>query len=311
MLTETGERISRLKYSIGGKEPWEAIALRVASHIAKAEKSFGKTDEEELEITNKFFQMIYNLYFIPGGRILANAGTGITSLMNCLSLPLEDTRQSIYETLKDAAEIFANGGGVGYSLSKIREEGAPVVTTNGKASGPLSFLSLFDQTGEVISEASRRGAQLAALSVNHPDIEKFIDFKAVPNSRNKRILDEYDRNLKSFANSKLKDTKYYNVLEKTLLDDQLTHFNLSVAITDDFMKCVVEDAPFDLVSINTPKRTTINAKALLYKIAKQAHASGDPGLLFLDRINEDSMTPYLGRLETTNPWTLKSCGLTQ
>jgi ribonucleoside-diphosphate reductase alpha chain len=116
--------------------------------------------------------LIYNLVFIPGGRVLANAGTNIKNLNNCFVLPIEDTRDSIYQTLKDAAEIFAWGGGVGYNFSKVREIGAPVNTTGGKASGPLSFMSLFDQTGEVISQASRRGAEMGILNIDHPDIEK-------------------------------------------------------------------------------------------------------------------------------------------
>lgn len=466
-LSETGNRIIKMKYSVDRKEPWEAICLRVSSYIAEVEKSFGKTEEEINDLTAKFYQMIYNLYFVPGGRILANSGTGIKNLMNCIVLPIVDSRRSIYETLGDAAELFAMGCGIGYNFSHVREEGAPIKTTGGQASGPLSFLTLFDQTGEVIQQASRRGAQMAMMNClsgetlistlvgkkkikdlvgthpyvyctngknifvrqaesvfsngikpiirvwfdnddyldctedhrillydgnyleagklkfkdqvkvfhkklegnyfnigvtgskdlstedykkhydnvfsnqyaeltnhevikieelqeeevfdisvpefhnfvandvfvhncDHPDIEKFIDFKSVPNSRNKRLLEEYHNNLK-YVNGTLKNTKYYDVLQKTLLDDQLTHFNVSVVLDDNFMKSVLENSDYELKSvINEPSRM-VNAKNLLLKMAKQAHVSGDPGLFFSDRVNEDNMVPYIGELECTNP----------
>lgn len=186
----------------------------------------------------------------------------------------------------------------GYNLSKIREEGAEIKTTSGKASGPLSFLTLFDQTGEVISQASRRGAQIALLNTSHPDIEHFIHFKSVPNARNERLLKEYNRNL----NGSLNGTKYYDILRKTLLDDQLTHFNISVAITDDFMRAVENDEDWNLISPSTKKVVkTVKAKDLLKMIAEQCWESGDPGVLFTDRINEDSLVPYYGYIEAVNP----------
>jgi ribonucleoside-diphosphate reductase alpha chain len=301
-LSEQGKKVFALKYSTGKTRAWKDACREMANFMAEGERPYGKTDKEIAEIADKFYGYLYDLKFIPGGRIIANANTGIKNLANCFVLGVGDSRKSIYSTLKDAAEVFAMGGGVGYSFSNIREEGADIVSTGGKASGPLSFMSLFDQTGEVIQQASRRGAQLGALKVTHPDIEKFIQFKSQLNSRNARIVDEYDRNLKAF-DGRLKNTKYESVLKKTLLDDQLTHFNISVLLTDDFMQAVKDDKNWDLISPTTGKVVkTVRAKDIMEQMAKQAWESGDPGELFFDAINEDNMVePYMGTIEATNP----------
>ena len=294
-LNEKAKKVFQLKYAKTKSKTWKETCERVANHISSVEEK----DVESWK--QKFFEMIYDFKFIPGGRVLANAGTGIPSLANCFVLGLNDSRESIYGTLKDAAEVFAHGGGIGYNLSKIREEGAEIKTTSGKASGPLSFLTLFDQTGEVISQASRRGAQIGLLNINHPDIEKFIHFKSSLNNRNDRLLQEYDRNLK-LINGSLNGTKYYDVLKKTLLDDQLTHFNISVTITDKFMEAVYFDEDWELVSPSTNEVIkTIKAKDLLYMIATQCWESGDPGVLFTDRINQDNLVPFYGYIDGVNP----------
>jgi ribonucleoside-diphosphate reductase alpha chain len=300
-LNEKGKKVFALKYSTKKSKMWRETCRDIADFIAQGGLPYDKTEREIKEIADKYFEYLYDLKFIPGGRIIANAGTGIKNLANCFVLEIDDSRISIYSTLKDAAEIFAMGGGVGYSFGKVREEGADIKTTGGQASGPLSFMSLFDQTGEVIQQASRRGAQLGSLSVVHPDIEKFIQFKSKLNSRNQRILEEYDRNLKKF-DGRLKNTKYEKVLEKTLLDDQLTHFNISVLLTDDFMQAVEDDKDWNLVSPSSGKVVkTVKAKEILYLMATQAWESGDPGELFYDAINKDNMVSYLGNIEATNP----------
>ena len=189
-LTKNAEKIFKLKYAIGD-ETWEQACIRVASHIASAED-----EDKQLEYTKKFYELIYNKVFLPGGRILANSGTGIKNLSNCFVIPIEDSRKSIYRALGHAAEIFDQGGGVGYNFSSIREKGSSLRTSGEEAAGPISFMSLFDQTGEVIQQASRRGAQLACLDVFHPDIEDFIQHKSTPDSRNSRLIKEYSRNLK-------------------------------------------------------------------------------------------------------------------
>lgn len=280
MLTEKAKKIFDLKYTAFKGELWEQACWRIASYIASAEDV-----ERRNQKASEFFELIYHSHFLPGGRILANAGTSIKNLNNCFVLPIEDSRESIYDTLKKAAEVFAWGGGVGYDFSHIREEGAEVKTTGGKASGPLSFMSLFDQTGEVISQASRRGAQMGMLSVYHKDIEKFINFKSTPNSRNSRLLKEYKRNLE-LSSLDRDGHAYFDILEKTLQDDQLSHFNLSVIVDDKFM----ENA-----------KSGTREGELLSQMARMAWESGDPGIFFFDRTNEDNLVPYLGDLECTNP----------
>lgn len=299
-LNDKAKKVFQLKYSKNKTKNWKDACLKIAEFMTQGEEPYNSLCDLETT-TELFYQELVNLRMIPGGRIIANAGTGIKNLANCFVLPVDDSRKSIYSALKDASEVFAMGGGVGYSFSKIREEGAFINSTGGKASGPLSFLTLFDQTGEVIQQASRRGAQLASLDISHPDIEKFIGFKSTLNSRNKRLMEEYDRNLK-MVNGELNGTKYERVLEKTLLDDQLTHFNISVLLTDKFMQAVEEDLDWDLVSPKTNEVVkTVKAKDLLYKMAKQAWESGDPGELFYDRINRDNLVPYIGNITSTNP----------
>lgn len=300
-LSEKANKIFKMKYASKPDETWEEACWRVALHVAKAEKQYGKSEEEVLKVAIKFYQLISNMYFLPGGRILANSGTGIKNLFNCFVLPIEDSRKSIYGALANAAEIFAHGGGVGYNFSHVREEGALINSTRGDASGPLSFMTLFDQTGEVIQQASRRGAQIGLLNDSHPDIKKFIGFKSTTNSRNTRLMEDYDRNLKRI-NEKLKETKYHKVLRKTLLDDQLTHFNISVGVSNKFMNAALENKEWELISPSTGEvKNSINAKDLLYDIANLAWESGDPGVFFLDRANEDNVVPYVGNIEATNP----------
>ena len=285
MLSDVANKIFKSKYASNSNETWEEACWRVSSYIASI-------DDDSLESAKEYFQLIYNKMFLPGGRILSNSGTDIKNLMNCFALPIGDSRNSIYETLQNAAEIFACGGGVGYNFSDIRERGALIVGTGGEASGPLSFMSLFDQTGEVMQQASRRGAQIAILNVDHPDIEEFIDFKSTLNKRNRRIVDNVGQ---MAVSSKAK-------LEKALKDDQLTHFNISVGITDKFMNAVIADEPWELKSVVTGDVVKIvYARDILNKLALRAWESGDPGVLFLDRINEDNMVPYYSKIEKVNP----------
>ena len=295
MLSEIGERIFKMKYARDKNESWSDACLRVSDHVASAEGNFGADDETIARSTQEFYQLIYNLVFIPGGRILANAGTDVKNLYNCFVIGIDDSRHSIYQTLHDSAEVFAWGGGCGYNLSKIREEGALVNTTGGKASGPLSFMSIFDQTGEVISQASRRGAQLSVLNIDHPDIEKYIDFKSHLGRKNLRILDEFKSGLD--GNSEVVER-----LKNTLRDNQLTHFNMSVGIKDDFMKAVLSNKKWSLISPSTKKKVkSVKARDLLRQIAQSSWESGDPGLIFLDRANEDNLVPYVGDLISGNP----------
>lgn len=283
-LSPNADKIFKMKYAQkranGRLEEWGETCVRVADYVSKAESN----ESNRLQYLADFTKIMLERTFVPGGRILANAGTNIKNLMNCFVLPIEDSRESIYTTLGKAAEVFAWGGGIGYNFSHLRGRGTPVSTTGGTASGPLSFMSLFDQTGEVISQASRRGAQMGMMNVDHPDILRFINFKNELNTRNQRLFEEYMRNLD--VNNLDKDgKKYFEVMRKTLADDQLTHFNMSVAITDEFMEALTDKAFYGIMK----------------EIAENAWSNGDPGVFFIDTANTDSMVPYLGRIEATNP----------
>lgn len=282
--------------SNGRKESWGQACGRVAEYVSAGEF----VEDTRLQQMANYAKVMLEGTFIPGGRILANANTPIRNLLNCFVLPIYDSRASIYKSLGRAAEIFACGGGVGYSFSHLREKGALVKGTSGEASGPLSFMSLYNQTGEVISQASRRGAMLGILNCDHPDIEDFIEFKSKLNVRNVETVREFIANLQ-YQGKEVSDDIIFT-LTKTLAESQLTHFNISVGITDEFMRAVANNRSFPLISIVTGKVIKeVNAAELLRKIAESAWASGDPGLFFLDKMNEDNMVPYMGKIEAANP----------
>ena len=278
-LTPLGQKIFDLKYArtlpSGKMETWEQACARVAHYIAQAEE-----EEDQLQWTANFTKVMLEQTFLPGGRILANAGTRVKNMMNCFVLPIEDSRDSIYHTLKQAAEIFAHGGGIGYNFSNLRAKGSPVGGTGAVASGPLSFMELYDHTGEIIAQGSRRGAQMGILNVDHPDIKEFIQYKNHLTDQNRRIVDEYSI-ARQVSSAQVFGSDEAEKLEKVLANNQLTHFNISVAITDEFMAHPDTE--------------------LLLLMAQNAWENGDPGVYFTDRANMDNMVPYLGSLDSTNP----------
>jgi len=292
--TDVANFVYNSKYSYKGREKWPDTVLRVVNHVAQNEADYKKWVQE-------FYNIIYNRYFIPGGRILANAGTEIRNLMNCFYLDVEDSRQGIYETLKNAAEIFAHGGGIGYNFSQLREKGAYIKGTGGKASGPVSFMELFDKTGDVIEQASRRGAQMGILNDNHPDIIEFINSKSILSDKSKRFVDIVNR-LHRARNKEELPEEIRKEISEVLRDTQMTHFNISVGISNRFMEAVKNDKEWELISTSTGKVVRkVKAKGLFKLIAQRAWESGDPGVLFLDRVNEDNIIPYYGELKGSNP----------
>ncbi|MBC7109850.1 MAG: adenosylcobalamin-dependent ribonucleoside-diphosphate reductase, partial [Archaeoglobi archaeon] len=235
---------------------------RVSNHVAKAEKLYGGDSEF---FSKKFLDMMTSLKFLPNSPTLMNAGTPLGQLSACFVLPVEDSIEGIFETLKHMALIHKSGGGTGFSFSRIRPRGDVVRSTSGVASGPLSFMKIFDVTTEVIKQGGRRrGANMGVLDVTHPDILDFIVSK-----------------------------------EK---EGILTNFNISVAVSDDFMERALSNQDYELVNPrNGEVVRTLNAGDVFRLIARSAWMSGDPGVLFMDRINEDNPTPSLGRIEATNP----------
>lgn len=241
----------------------QELFLRVAKTVASAERSFDK--KKENYFCDKFFKMMSNLEFLPNSPTLMNAGTSIGQLSACFVLPVEDSIEGIFKALKAMALIHKTGGGTGFSFSSLRPRNDLVSTTKGFASGPLSFMKIFDTaTSVIIQGGRRRGANMAVLKVTHPDILEFIEAK----------LDK-----KSFSN-----------------------FNLSVGITDKFMKALYKNEKIKLINPRTNKATReIKAKEIFSRLCFSAYQCGDPGIVFLDRINRAHPLRKLGRIEATNP----------
>lgn len=290
-LSKNAEKIFKRKYTVNDEETWEQACLRVAEHIAGAEKK-----ENQEFYTEQFYDLMYNLVMIPGGRIIANSGTAIKNLQNCFVLDLKDTRRSIYDTLGKAADIFAQGGGLGINYSELREKGHPLSTGTG-ASGPIAFMKLFNDTGDLIQQVSRRAAQMGMINCDHPDILEFIRSKAELDKRNKLLEEEF----LSYSGTD-KRNKEYQVLHRILLDNQLTYMNISVLLTDKFMEACEKDLDWELISPKDGEvKSVVKANEILNLIAQRAWESGDPGVGFIDRVNEDHIAKYLGLIKASNP----------
>jgi ribonucleoside-diphosphate reductase alpha chain len=237
---------------------------RVASYIARAEEHF-KSSLAIDEVEEQFYRMMRDLEFMPNSPTLMNAGTSLGQLSACFVIPVEDSMDGIFDALKDMAKIHQTGGGTGFNFSHLRPKGDLVASTKGEASGPVSFMHIFDQaTGVIVQGGRRRGANMGILRCDHPDIVEFIEAKT-----------EKGR----FAN-----------------------FNLSVGVTDAFMEAVKGNKSFDLVNPRTKQTVrSIKARSVFDLIVNAAWRTGDPGLIFLDEINRTNPTPKVGRIEATNP----------
>ncbi len=237
---------------------------RAASAVGKAEKAF-KRGEKTREAEERFYRMMRDLEFMPNSPTLMNAGTGLGQLSACFVIPVEDSMTGIFEALKDMARIHQTGGGTGFSFSGLRPKGDIVLSTKGEASGPVSFMSIFDRaTGVIVQGGRRRGANMGILRCDHPDIVEFIGSK----------------------------------IEK----GRFSNFNLSVGMTDRFMEAVKDNGDFALVNPRSGRKTRkIKARAVFDLIANAAWRTGDPGLVFLDEINRKNPVPGAGRIEATNP----------
>ena len=235
---------------------------RVAGAVAKPD---GKQRGNEVQSEKTFFEMMAKLEFVPNTPTLFNAGTELGQLSACFVLPVEDSLEGIFNAAKDMAIIEKSGGGVGFDFSRLRPKGDLVMSTKGVASGPVSFMRIFDTGTEVIKAGGkRRGAMMAILRVDHPDILEFITSKQQPGF--------------------------------------LSNFNISVAATDAFMKAVEENGEYWLVNPRSKEKTKkLNARDVWTQMARSAWASGDPGVVFIDEINRHNPTPQAGTMESTNP----------
>ena len=266
-LTKNALKVLKTRYLLRdekGKvtETPEEMFHRVAGAVASGEQLYGG-DPGEWE--SKFFDAMSSLLFLPNTPTLINAGKDLGQLAACFVLPVDDSMKSIFNSLRDAALILQSGGGTGFSFSRLRPRSDVVKSTGGIASGPVSFMRIYNTATEVIKQGgARRGANMGILRIDHPDILEFIKIKR----------DE----------------------------EELLNFNISISVTDAFMKSLRKNSTYNLLNPRSRKTTgKLNANKVFKEIVESAWETGDPGLVFIDRINKDNPTPHIGEIESTNP----------
>lgn len=265
-LPENSARLLQDRYlkKRGGQfEPPQELFHRVAKSIAAADLFYAKTTADIRQLEESFFGMTANLDFLPNSPTLMNAGSRFGQLSACFVLPIEDSIAGIFSSLKDAAEIHKSGGGTGFSFSKLRPSGTLVEKSKMAAHGPLAYLKLYNQAMGIVEQGGvRRGGNMGVLRIDHPDIFDFIKCKTA--------------------------------------EGDIKNFNISVAVTDEFMKCLESGVQFELKNPHTKEKTPADAKDIWDVLTKAAHSNGEPGIIFIDAINRQNSTPSV-EIEATNP----------